>query len=996
MTAGSPSADPRLDPTPQPGPDGRSGGATTEPGRAGRVDVTADTEVHGSDGDVKEVPAVDRPRGVADPLGKQLLKRSLLPSRAGPVQIGRFTVIRRIGQGGMGTVYACYDERLDRKVAVKVLHPGSVERDTAEPRLLREAQAMARVSHPNIVTVLEVGESAGSVFVAMEFIKGVSLDHWCESVRPWREVVAAYAQAGRGLAAAHRAGIVHRDFKPQNVMVGDDGQIKVLDFGLARATEDALSEPPPPAAPRPELNLMLPLTRTGMRLGTPAYMSPEQYRGETASTASDQFSFCVSLYRGLYGDFPFPMDSIEQLQAAVLFGKVAPPPADSKVPQRLLRVLLRGLRADPAQRFGSMEELLAALEHDPGKKYRLVAAVTMTAVIAGSAGLAVAGRGAVEQCPDARAELAEIWGPEQVDGLRAAIAARSPDALQRIAPKLDAYASAWIDMRNEACRAHAEGRQSAPLFDLRTACLDQRRASLAATVDVVASAETGLDAVYKVVAALPSLSTCADVEALTAAIPPPGDPLLRARVQMHRETLARVEVLEQTGQLRRGLQLVEEVLADAAASDYAPLAAEAHFHQGSLHQWNGAPLKALEAYDRSLWPAIEIGHTPVAARASQRRGFVLAYQLQQPQRARENLALMMALNRRARADVGLYAEFLDNAAVIHLRLDEARAAEELWREALALREREGLLETAAGIGGLYNFAVYLELQGRHEEALAIYRRVLALSETVLGPTEPHRPLYEMAVSNALVALGRPREALARMQALEGAIDRFESNRARKYIHFGRAYAELAAGDAGAARRSITRAIEAVPEEAISDFWSVLMMAAADDGDPQAMEQARERAFAGLEPGDMRQVTSQSAHRSLGRALASLGRHREAIEVFAAARAALQDATNPVDRLSSSRQALELGKSRTAVGELDAAEQDLTAALTGFQELLSPRNLELADAMQALGELALARQRFDEAASWLTRAESVYAETAEADYPPLLRTRAALAQASARQ
>ncbi|WP_434426419.1 tetratricopeptide repeat protein [Nannocystis pusilla] len=551
-------------------------------------------------------------------------------------------------------------------------------------------------------------------------------------------------------------------------------------------------------------------------------------------------------------------------------------------------------------------------------------------------------------------------------------------------------------MRNEACRAHAEGRQSAQLFDQRTACLDQRRASLAATVDVVhGTGQVGVDERLKAVAGLPSLATCADSEALTAALPLPGAEL-RPQVQQHRETLARVEVLEQTGQLRLGMQLVDEVLADSRTAAYAPLIAEANYHKGSLQQWEGAPAKALEAYERALWSAIEIDHALVAARASQRRGFVLAYQLLQPVRAREGLELMTALNRRVRHNVAAYAEYLDNTAVVRLKLDETDEAARLWQEAIALREEHGLLETAAGIGGLYNFAMVLQLQKRCEEALPLYRRVVALSEKTLGASEPQRPLYEMAVAVCLVELGRPHEARERMQQLERSLDRFETDRARKYGFFGRAYAELAAGDGDAARQYISRALAAVPEEVLPEFWALLAMAAALAGDPPAVERAREKALAGLQGSDPRQSSSQVVHKNVGKALASLGRHEEAIAVFVTARDALADATGSVDRLRRDMIALELGKSRTALGQFDAAEQDLEAALTGFQAELTPRNRELADAMLALGELALARQRFEAATTWLAEAEAVYAGTAEPDYPPLVRTRAALAEARTRE
>lgn len=218
------------------------------------------------------------------------------PDHAQPAQIGRFSVLRLVGRGGMGAVYACYDDLLDRKVAVKVLRLDAVrDRDVAAARLVREGQTLARLSHPNVVTVHEVGQAADQVFVAMEFVRGDSLDVWAAKPRPWRETLAAFIQAGRGLEAAHRAGIIHRDFKPQNVIMSADGLVKVLDFGLARASGDEVRDEwlstlvdGDMAASAP---LMRPLTRTGTLVGTPAYMSPEQHRGDRVTAASDQFSF---------------------------------------------------------------------------------------------------------------------------------------------------------------------------------------------------------------------------------------------------------------------------------------------------------------------------------------------------------------------------------------------------------------------------------------------------------------------------------------------------------------------------------------------------------------------------------------------------------------------------------------------------------------------------------------------------------------------------------
>ncbi|MBL8969241.1 MAG: serine/threonine protein kinase, partial [Myxococcales bacterium] len=246
----------------------------------------------------------------------------------GPFRIGRFTAVRQLGAGGMGVVYLAYDEQLDRKVAIKVLQ----ERRSADTgslghaRLLREAQAMAHVSHPNVAAVYEVGPIGEQVFVAMEFVEGKTLTQWLAAgPHDWRAVVEMFCQAGRGLAAAHAAELVHRDFKPENVIVGDDGRARVLDFGLARASRD-LPTVPPAELPGHELrmssSLSAQLTQAGSLVGTPAYMSPEQYVRAAIDARSDQFSFCVSLFEGLYGSRPFWGQTLSELMAAIARGKV--------------------------------------------------------------------------------------------------------------------------------------------------------------------------------------------------------------------------------------------------------------------------------------------------------------------------------------------------------------------------------------------------------------------------------------------------------------------------------------------------------------------------------------------------------------------------------------------------------------------------------------------------------------------------------------------------
>ena len=286
-----------------------------------------------------------------------------------PRSIGRFVVLRQLGQGGMGVVYAAYDEELDRKLAVKLLHQTELQSADRRTRILREAQAMARVSHPNTVQVYEVGEVLGQVFIAMEFIEGTTLGSWQnQSGRTWEEVLRMYVAAGQGLVAAHAVGLVHRDFKPDNVLVGNDQRPRVADFGLARAA-GTMEPSARSAAPGAVDLLSSPLTMTGSVIGTPAYMSPEQYSGEQADSRSDQFSFCAALYEALYKKLPFAGTTFGELSSNVLGGKLRPVDPASPIPRIVEQTLRRGLATRPEQRFPSMTELLAALsinpQHDP-------------------------------------------------------------------------------------------------------------------------------------------------------------------------------------------------------------------------------------------------------------------------------------------------------------------------------------------------------------------------------------------------------------------------------------------------------------------------------------------------------------------------------------------------------------------------------------------------------------------------------------------------------
>jgi serine/threonine protein kinase len=336
-----------------------------------------------------------------------------LPDRAAASEpgkgdtIGRFVVLEELGRGGMGLVVAAWDPELDRKVALKLLRPELTPADggtEARARLKREAQAMAKLRHPNVVAVYEVGEYGDQLFLAMEYVPGGNLATWADARRGkpgrWREIVAAYAEAGRGLVAAHERGLIHRDFKPANVLVDGD-RFQVTDFGIASLRRgtllagsqrvrdvcrglgplqtfgDTVDAPAANASALSEPSL----TRTGLLMGTAPYMAPERHRSEPADALTDQFAFCAALYEGLYGQRAFAGKTTTAIAQAILDGHVQPPPPSSDVPEFVRRAVLRGLSLDPADRWPTMADLLRTLiapdEADVGRRTRVFIGVLL-------------------------------------------------------------------------------------------------------------------------------------------------------------------------------------------------------------------------------------------------------------------------------------------------------------------------------------------------------------------------------------------------------------------------------------------------------------------------------------------------------------------------------------------------------------------------------------------------------------------------------------------
>ena len=360
--------------------DGGSGVASNGQG-AGSADALASTA------------AVSSERGLAARIAEEAIHQRLFGGDAGTVQLGRYTIVRPLGSGAMGVVYLAEDPELGRRLAIKLLHGQGVG-DKDRARFLREAQALALLNHPNVVTIHDVGEHGDQAFIAMEFVKGQTLAEWLGAGRTTEEILDVYAAAGRGLSAAHKSGLVHRDFKPANVIVAKDGRIVVVDFGLARLAEDVgLASELEESSHEPDHDVLgLTLTRTGTSVGTPAYMSPEQFSARPTDARSDQFSFCAALYEGVFGHRPFRASTFAALAARVVEGEMEDPAPSTPLQQRVWAVFRRGLEVDPAQRFASMSALLDALDQarvaPPRPRWpRWVVAASAVAAVAG--GLAV-------------------------------------------------------------------------------------------------------------------------------------------------------------------------------------------------------------------------------------------------------------------------------------------------------------------------------------------------------------------------------------------------------------------------------------------------------------------------------------------------------------------------------------------------------------------------------------------------------------------------------
>ncbi len=864
-----------------------------------------------------EARAGPAPSGEGDAGLKQTLQGPGLDGGAEPpdripAHIGRFEVLEAIGSGGMGLVLAARDPELNRNVAVKLLRGdrSDPEFSTAgRSRLIREAQAMAKLTHPNVITVHEVGTFEGGVFVAMELVDGQPLSHWIrERPHPWRDVVRIFRDAGRGLAAAHQANLVHRDFKPENVLLGRDGRVRVLDFGLARpaggpleaaATLDLAAEQDVGTAP---------LTRTGAVLGTPAYMSPEQYSGQPADARSDQFCFCVSLYEGLYGERPFAGKTITELASNVTTATVRRPRSDRIVPGWLRAAVLRGLAVDPSERWPNMDALLTAIDRDPARRWKRAGWVTALAGAAAAVALfAAPEHDPARACAKVASALQGVWDRNSRQMIMTSLTTDGPYARTTAgstAALLDEYASTWTEIAHDACIA-ATGTSQEEATAVQ-ACLDLYRTELSELVSALANeGPEMLPHAVQAAAALPDPTPCADPRRRPQI---PTDPGQAERLQSERTKLARARIDARMSRHARAAEVASEVLAAAQELGHASTEAEALFLLGKSRERLGNA----EAAELTLRDAVRraemAGDDLVRARIMTYLVYVIGRTRRRPAEAYALADQARDLLRAVGASPLLEANLLGNLAAVEGADGKLDRALEHHRQVLELRKKTLGEDHPDTLRAYQSVASVQSIAGHHDAAHTTLRDTIARAERVLGPDHPKVLSMIGNLANARARAGATDEAVElQRQALAGHERAWgtDAPRLAPALHnLGRAL--RLAGQAAEAHDILARGL-AVREQAVGK----------DD------------------------VSLVPWLRELGAARAELGRHDEAVEAIARALLLKESAGATSVDLAATR--FELAQRLRAAGQDPARATFLArSAREGFAARDEPERVAAVD------------------------------------------------------
>lgn len=707
-----------------------------------------------------------------DHLREKMARAMFGEEEAEAVRIGRYVVIDRVGSGAAGVVFKAYDEDLDRLVAIKVLGRAVAEDVELRRTAMREGQSLAKLAHPHVVGIHEVGEHGGSLYFVMEFVRGGDLAHWIAEHDPLEPDDAAAAlslvlEAGRGLMAAHQAGIIHRDFKPANVLVDRDGRAKVADFGLARGGQvlgDSITRTGDTAAGSGSGSGSA--TEEGFIAGTPAYMPPERRIGESASEVTDQFAFCVTAWEALYGRRPWP--------GRPWAGKEQPTtPTGVSVAPSIRRALERGLSHDPTERWPSMEPLLEALEPRPSR--------VSSVATRGAAALAVAGVVAFaafeseeEHCTGAAAKIESLWTPQRAAEIRDSVVLPdvpfTAEAWRTFEAGIEAYTVDWISMHTETCEATVVRKeQSSDAMDLRMACLGRARQALASTLSAFEGADRDvLVRTHRLVGGLPRLGECADLDALMADVPPPE----AAQVDGVREVqakLADARAQIQAGRFDAAKAAVELAQSTASAVDYPPLTAELELELGQVDLKRGEFESSIEHFEAAFNSAVRWNRGVLTLRAANQLSETHVRMAKtEPGLAYARMSL--ALSERPQTPPELRSAAHSLLGGVWRERGESERAIAEFREAYRVAADAFGEDHIEAVFPLSNAAATLYDQGKHREAIVEYERILAARSQALGTDHP-----DVGITlNALCTLrGAVNEEEAALADCRGALEIFE-------------------------------------------------------------------------------------------------------------------------------------------------------------------------------------------------------------------------------
>jgi tetratricopeptide (TPR) repeat protein len=886
--------------------------------------------------------------------------------------IGRYVVLDVLGEGGMGVVYAAYDPELDRKLAIKLLQAKPSGGSTShgdQAWLQREAQALARLAHPNVIAVHDVGMLPGDrVWVAMELVDGLTLRAWLKQPRTWREVSGVMSAAGAGLAAAHNAGLIHRDFKPENVLVGHDGRVRVMDFGLARLGGDE-----PTAASRTsdlQIETRSPLSESltiaGSVIGTPAYMAPEIFDGEGASARSDQFAFGVTLYELLYLQRPYDKRAFTPPRAADI--KPRDPPK-SGVPALLQRIAMRAVAIDPAARFASMDALLADLAIDPmAQRKRLIYGGAALAVVGGAviATMQLTGGSPIAPdqallCKGAERHLAGVWDAPTKQAIQAAFDATSKPykdtAFAAITTTLDRYTAQWTAAVTESCEAtQLRGEQTAEVQSLRQDCFDQRLAVLRSFSGLLAKADDALvDKASNAALALEreeTVARCADIAALKEPMQPSAE--IKPRVLVAQAKLADAHAGIIAGNFGRAINAANEAVTLAKAIPFDPVLSEAHLVVGMATLQLGNQPDALVSLAAAAWAGMRGRRDDIASTAA----------------LYSTVALTQQADKREQAQLWLD---LGKASLV-------RAASKNPTVELLALQTEGILRATSG-----------DLTG----AITSHRRSLARSLEVYGNDNPQVAQSHVLLGASLGATGDYAEALPHYQrALTLTIKWLGTDHPDVAImHSGLGSCYHNTGDTKKARAEFARAIE-IRERVFGKTSPILIPTLNNTAEMLLDEGEIEEAFA------LSGRAKQLLDKYLGKnhpyhpvVTATYGSVLVAKNRIADARVLLDDAVAVAERTKSSYLGgvlADRAKLARAENQWEKSAELDTRSIAAFEATAGKTTVDLWKPLTGLGLAKLHANKPDEARPHLERALAI-ATKARIPETTLRATREALAR-----